>query len=135
MNVAKPIRPEEAQPLSMIDREIRDIIRRESVLAPKSPPPASNDSGEIGTDKLNVLIDKVSAHSVKEIDRLIAELKSVRDYLQAEGERVQREISSYAHVSQTAMASVRVIIDSMGQWKDTGVTAPSIVTERPGSPK
>jgi hypothetical protein len=41
----------------------------------------------------------------------------VRDFLKAEGERVQREIASYAQLSQVAMTSVKIIAESMSQWK------------------
>ena len=59
----------------------------------------------------------MSGSSVTEIDALIADLRNVRDFLHSEGERVQREIASYAQLSQVAMTSVKIISDSMGQWK------------------
>jgi hypothetical protein len=37
--------------------------------------------------------------------------------LRNEGERVQREISGYASLSQAAMTSMKIIGDSMAQWK------------------
>jgi hypothetical protein len=43
----------------------------------------------------------------------------VRDFLRSEGDRVQREISGYATLSQTAMASMRVISESMAQWRNS----------------
>jgi hypothetical protein len=54
---------------------------------------------------------------VKEIDNLIAELQAVRNFLMAEGERVQRELANYAQATQAALSSVKIITDSMGQWK------------------
>ena len=66
---------------------------------------------------LNSLLDRVSGSSVSEIDSLIADLSNVRDFLQTEGERVQREITSYAQLSQVAMTSVKIIAESMTQWK------------------
>ena len=41
----------------------------------------------------------------------------MRDFLESEGERVQREIASYAQLSQVAMTSVKIIAESMSQWK------------------
>ena len=55
----------------------------------------------------------MSGSSVTEIDRLIADLSSVRDFLHSEGERVQREIQSYAQLSSVAMTSVKIIAESM----------------------
>ena len=37
--------------------------------------------------------------------------------LRSEGERVQREIAGYASLSQAAMTSMKIIADSMAQWK------------------
>lgn len=34
-----------------------------------------------------------------------------------EGQRVQRELASFAQLSQTAMKSTRMISDSIAQWK------------------
>jgi hypothetical protein len=47
----------------------------------------------------------------------LAELQAARDYLQAEGKRVRRVNANYAHLAQTASASARVIIDSIGKWR------------------
>ena len=57
------------------------------------------------------------AASILDIERLMAELQAARDYLQAEGERVRRVNSNYAHLAQTASASARVIADSIGKWR------------------
>ncbi len=37
----------------------------------------------------------------------------------AEGERVQRELTNYAQAAQAALSSVKIITDSMGQWKNS----------------
>ena len=39
--------------------------------------------------------------------------------LRSEGDRVQREISNYASLSQAAMNSMKIIADSMAQWGGT----------------
>jgi hypothetical protein len=43
----------------------------------------------------------------------------MREFLRNEGERVQREIAGYATVSQTAAASMKVISESMAQWRSS----------------
>ena len=63
------------------------------------------------------MIERVSGASVAEIERVMAELANVRDMLRSEGERVQREISGYASLSQAAMTSMKIIGDSLVQWK------------------
>jgi hypothetical protein len=70
-----------------------------------------------GSNEVSALISRMAGTSVAEIDKLIEELRALRDYLQAEGERVEREAARYTQVSQTALASVRIITDSMGAWK------------------
>ena len=50
---------------------------------------------------------------------LIAELQNLRDYLQNEGQRVQREITEYAHMSQAATKSTKIIAESLAQWKQS----------------
>jgi hypothetical protein len=111
----KPRSPNEAvATVSNVEGEIREFVRRDVTGARKLP---SVDPGEFVPGNLNFLIDRVSGPSIKELDHLIEELTVVRDYLQAEGERVQREVSNYAQVSQAAMASAKIILDSMGQWK------------------
>jgi phage terminase large subunit-like protein len=57
------------------------------------------------------------AKSIADIERLMAELLVARDYLQAEGERVRRANANYAHLAQTASASVKVIAENIGRWR------------------
>jgi hypothetical protein len=56
------------------------------------------------------------AASLTEIEKLIEELQVARDYLKAEGERVQRLTARYAHLTRTASASVKMISQSW-QWR------------------
>ena len=126
-NVSKPGRPTDvstarptetadtpATPLESVEGEIREFVRRD-VTNPRRLPHV--DSPEFGSGNVNFLIERVAGTSIKELDHLIAELQTVRDFLQSEGERVQREITNYAQISQAAMSSAKVILDSMGQWK------------------
>jgi hypothetical protein len=98
---------------SEFEGEIREFIRRD-VSHLRRP---QTESSEQAVTNINSLLDRVSGSSVTEIDRLIADLRSVRDFLHSEGERVQREIHSYAQLSTVAMTSVKIIAESMGQWK------------------
>ena len=63
------------------------------------------------------LVKRVSGASMDEIDRVILELQGVRDMLRNEGERVTREIAGYASLSHAAMTAMKVIGDSLTQWK------------------
>jgi hypothetical protein len=123
--VGKPTRPDEAArtpeeavaTVANVEGEIREFVRRDLAGAPRRPD--SQGVGEPIPQNLNQLIERVAGTSIKELDQLISELTVVRDYLKAEGERVQREIANYAQVSQAAMSSAKIILDSMGQWKST----------------
>jgi hypothetical protein len=63
------------------------------------------------------------ATSIGEIEKLMEELRTARDYLQSEGERVRRMNARYAHLTRTASASVKVIAESMGKWRTTEMDA------------
>ena len=58
---------------------------------------------------------------MEEIDRVIRELEGVRDMLRNEGERVSREIAGYASLSHASMTAMKVIADSLKQWKDAPI--------------
>jgi hypothetical protein len=104
------------QAVSEVEGEIRDFIRRDvSYLRKPVGEPVSEFANNAGN--INNLIQRVAGNSLSEIDGLIGELQTVRDVLQTEGERVQREVASYAQLSQAAMTSVKLITDSMAQWK------------------
>jgi len=105
---------EDTQAPSEFEGEIREFIRRDVAHLRR---PGSEGSSEQAVTNINSLLDRVSGSSVSEIDSLIADLRNVRDFLQTEGDRVQREIASYAQLSQVAMTSVKIIAESMSQWK------------------
>lgn len=96
--------------------EIREFIRRD-VQHLRRPHPQQSEASEQAVNGIHSLLDRVSGSSVTEIDSLIADLSNVREFLKSEGERVQREIASYAQLSTVAMTSVKIIAESMGQWK------------------
>jgi hypothetical protein len=62
------------------------------------------------------LIQQVGATSIAEIDRLIAELQQVKNHLQSEGERVEREMVRYTKLTQMASFTAKIIFDAISQW-------------------
>jgi hypothetical protein len=106
--------------------EIREFVRRDVAFLRRQRSEADPVSESI-PDNLNVLIRRVSGASMEEIDRVILELQGVRDMLRSEGERVGREIAGYASLSHAAMTAMKVIGDSLSQWK----SAPINSGERP----
>ncbi len=109
--------------VSEVEAGIRDFVkdvaflRRPSSARTTSTEPVSEPSPEIVVSNVNALVQRVAGASIAEIQNLISELDSLRELLHAEGQRVQREISGYAQLSQAAMKSTRMIADSVTQWK------------------
>jgi hypothetical protein len=108
--------------VSEVEAGIRDFVRNDIAYlrrpATSSPETAPVDpSADATVNSVNSLIQRVAGTSLAEIEKLISELESLRDLLHAEGQRVQREISGYAQLSQAAMKSTRMIADNVTQWK------------------
>jgi hypothetical protein len=98
--------------------EIREFVRRD-VSFLRRPRSENGDAAAADpvTENLNSLIRRVSGASLEEIERVITELQSIRDMLRSEGERVGREIAGYASLSHASMTAMKVIADSLEQWK------------------
>jgi hypothetical protein len=112
--------------VSEVEAGIRDFVRNDVAYLrrpasdlPSSTEPVPEPSPEVTVNNVNSLIQRVAGASIAEIENLISELESLRDLLHAEGQRVQREISGYAQLSQAAMKSARMIADDVTQWKGT----------------
>ena len=121
MSGTRPERPTETDQaitaataaVEQVEGEIRAFVRRD-VSVFRRPRAEASDAA---VDNISSVIERVSGASVIEIERVIAELTTVRDMLRSEGERVQREITGYASLSQAAMTSMKIIADSLTQWK------------------
>jgi hypothetical protein len=110
--------------VSEVEAGIREFVRNDVAYLRRPAPtmvssvePALEPTAEATVNNVNSLIQRVAGTSLAEIEKLIAELESLRDLLHAEGQRVQREISGYAQLSQAAMKSTRMIADNVTQWK------------------
>ena len=82
-----------------VEGEIREFVRRDVATSLRRQP--ESDS-EMVANNITSLLQRVAGTSVQEIDKLISELQTLRDMLQNEGARVQREIVEYATLSQAA---------------------------------
>src|SRR5262245_23547672 len=72
---------------------------------------------DVVEEHLGVLLQRVAGCSVETLDEVIVELKILRETLQSEGARVEREVIEYATLSQAAMQSTRIISESLAQWR------------------
>jgi len=109
--------------VSEVEAGIRDFVRKDVAHLRR---PASGGgsterepSAEAIVNNVNSLIQRIAGTSRSQVETLVSELESLRDLLHAEGQRVQREISGYAKLSQAAMKSTRMIADNIKQWKRT----------------
>ena len=110
--------------VSEVEDGIREFVRNDIAYLRRPPIPSQETApvdphAEATVNSVNSLIQRVAGTSLAEIEKLISELESLRDLLHAEGQRVQREISGYAQLSQAAMKSTRMIADNVSQWKRT----------------
>ncbi len=109
--------------VSEVEAGIRDFVRNDVAYLRRPVPGLPNAessleaTAEATVNNVNSLIQRVAGTSLAEIENLVSELESLRDLLHAEGQRVQREISGYAQLSQAAMKSTRMIADNVAQWK------------------
>ena len=103
--------------VNAVEGEICEFVRRDGSFlhSRRSEVAAANDPA---TENLNTVVRRVAGDSMEEIDRVIRALESVRDMLRNEGERVSREVAGYASLSHSAASVMKVISDSINQWKD-----------------
>src|SRR5262245_925046 len=94
--------------LDIIESETRDLYSG-------APTPTSETEVEIAP-----LVQKVGAISIAEIEKMIGGLQAAKDFLESEGERVQREAEQYTTLTQMASASVKIISDTVAGWRQAG---------------
>jgi hypothetical protein len=97
--------------------EIREFVRRD-VATLRRQRSEGDAAADPAAENLNALIRRVAGASMEEIDRVILELQGIRDMLRSEGERVSRELAGYASLSHASMTAMKVIGDSLKQWKE-----------------
>lgn len=108
---------------SEIEGNIRELVRQQSGTIRHSDP-----AGEQATSELSSLLRQVSLQSTREVDRLIDDLKRLREKLEEQGDRVQRDIVEYASLSQSVVQLTKIVSEGMTHVKRVP-DAPSISTE------
>jgi hypothetical protein len=84
---------------------------------------AGSSDHETSTEDLGTLLRQVSKTPMDELDHLIVELQTLRRRLTADRDRIQRDIETYAGLSQHVMQLTTIITDSV---KNLPNTSPSI---------
>jgi len=93
-----------------IEGKIHELVRRDASAVRQ----ADSDS-EAAANNLSTLLRRVSGNSTIEIDNLISELRTLREKLLADGNRVERDIVEYAALSQSVIEMTKIISESMTQ--------------------
>jgi hypothetical protein len=70
----------EHEPDSAVEGEIREFVRRDSASLRRVP----DSDSELVANNISTLLQRVAGTSVQEIDRLISELQTLRELLQAQ---------------------------------------------------
>jgi hypothetical protein len=95
--------------LDIIESETRDLVHSG----------ASTRKSETEVE-IVPLVQKIAATSIAEVEKTIGELQAAKDFLESEGERVQREAEHYTTLTQMASASVKIISDTVAGWREAG---------------
>jgi hypothetical protein len=84
--------------------------------APDRPLPHVSDGGTIAAEA-NSFIEDVSITSANEVARLITALEGVRDLLERESHRIQREAGRYFYLNDGAFKAAKMMLKSIPQWR------------------
>ena len=95
--------------LDIIESETRDLVH--------SGAPTRKSETDVD---IAPLVQKIGATSIAEVEKMIGELQAAKDFLESEGERVQREAEHYTTLTQMASASVKIISDTVAGWREAG---------------
>ena len=106
-----------------VEGNIRELVRRDSGVFRQI-----EVESETAANNLSSLLRRVSGTSTREIDHLISELRTLREKLMADGNRVERDIVEYAALSQSVIQMTKIIADGVTQVKRLP-DAPSISEE------
>lgn len=73
-------------------------------------------------DEVYALVHQISVAATREIDRLISDLKELRDRLENDSNRIQADIVEYALLSQSAVQLTKVVSDSVAHVEEGSAT-------------
>ncbi len=81
--------------------------------------PAQIAHSKVGIDaeRIRSSIARLTSNSTDELEKLVAELEQLQEFLKSETGRVQRQIGD-------VLAGIEIIIETIAPWKTTDVTAP-----------
>ena len=96
---------------SAVDSEVRDFEE-------EGFKPAQTAHSKVGIDaeRIRSSIARLTSNSTVELEKLIAELERMQEFLKSETGRVQREIES-------VLGGIRIIIEAIAPWKTAALSS------------
>jgi hypothetical protein len=119
MSILKPRGLQRSSKPVELEGSIRELVRRES-----SDIRQANNRSEEAARELASLVNRISGDSTREVVHLIDGLSHLRQKLDDEATRIQREIVEFTSLSQSVMQLTKIVTD--------GVTHVAEVPEAPG---
>jgi hypothetical protein len=101
----------EQSPSAAVDSEVKDFDQ-------ESSQPAQTAHTKVGIDaeRIRSSIGRLTSNSTSELEKLIAELERLQEFLKSETERVQNEIGS-------VLSGIGIIVEAIAPWKTPRVTS------------
>jgi hypothetical protein len=113
MNFAKPIGSSKIDRMDVQASDNVQDLRDQAALHQ-----AAIGNSEMTPTELSTLLGRVSGATTREIDDLIGDLQLLRRKLQTDGNRIQRDITEYASLSQSVMQLTKIVSDSVKKLPD-----------------
>jgi len=110
---ASPPRRYSAPQTGLGAKELSTSNTTEFQIEQSGSPAGESSSGAMSGEHLGNLLRQLSRTSLGEIDSLISELQTLRRKLQADGDRIERDIADYAELSHRVMQLTTIISDSV----------------------
>jgi DNA anti-recombination protein RmuC len=86
----------------------------------KAPHGVGIESGDVkaSAEELAASFRRVSEASTREIEKLVAQLQTLRTQLESAGNRIERDIAQYTELSQQTTQLTAIISDSVNKLPD-----------------
>jgi hypothetical protein len=97
---------------STVDSDVRDFEAESTTSAQ-----AAHSKVGIDAERIRSSIARLTSNSTDELEKLIAELERLQEFLKSETGRVQREIGS-------VLDGIGIIIEAIAPWKTAGIAGP-----------
>jgi hypothetical protein len=117
-------------PVPRPDGATREFVRKDAAPLRRDPETTTQVVADI-----NSFVERVAGVSLSELQNVILELQHLHDFLHNEGERIQRELSTYLQLTQTAIGSTRTIANNIVDWKEVADSTAQALEKRRAEPE